>query len=100
MEFEIKIEFGLRPIKWARASGRGVNRGTGPPFDHTTFSPSGHYLYLDSSLGDPDSEAAIVKGPNINCFNNCPSKPCVVYHWHHMYARTDEQLGTLKLVAM
>ena len=77
-----------------------MNRGTGPPFDHTTFSPSGHYLYLDSSLGDPDSEAAIVKGPNINCYNNCPSKPCVVYHWHHMYARTDEQLGTLKLVAM
>ena len=36
-------------FEWERGNGS-VAPGTGPPFDHTTFGPEGHYLYIVSNL--------------------------------------------------
>jgi len=51
--FLIQGEDGFEPgdFQWQRGNGTTNNKGTGPPFDHTTFGPDGHYLYIPSELG-------------------------------------------------
>ena len=38
-------------LQWTWGNGTTQNAGTGPPFDHTLFSPEGHYLYIGSDKG-------------------------------------------------
>lgn len=44
---------------WQRGSGRTENSRTGPPFDHSLFDASGHYLYIDSSYSGEDKFAEL-----------------------------------------
>ncbi len=36
-------------FKWKSWSGSSSNGKTGPPFDHSTFGPQGHYLFIQVS---------------------------------------------------
>ncbi len=95
-DFTIIEEEG-KPIKWARATGRGVNRGTGPAFDHTHFGQHGHFMYLDSNLGDPTpDEYAILRGPDFSS----DSDGCSLTFYYHLYAHSNEHVGTLKVFSM
>ena len=44
-------------FEWSRGNGSTANHGTGPPYDHTIFSPSGHYLYIGSEEHEPSARA-------------------------------------------
>jgi hypothetical protein len=44
-------------FEWVRGNGSTTNHGTGPPFDHTIFSPSGHYLYIGSEAHETNAKA-------------------------------------------
>ena len=45
---------------WKRGSGRSGSSTTGPPFDHTDFSPTGHYAFIKSSEQNKDEVAHLV----------------------------------------
>jgi len=63
--FLIQGEDGYEPadFKWQRGNGTTNNKGTGPPFDHTQFSPSGHYLYIPSENGTIGDKAWLRSPP-------------------------------------
>ena len=44
-------------FEWSRGNGTTVNKHTGPPFDHTIFSPEGHYLFIASENHNPNDRA-------------------------------------------
>ena len=72
---------GAGDFRWERGNGSANSRGTGPPFDHTLFSPAGHYLYIPSLLGLPGDAArllspAVTAGPG--CALRDPATTCVV----------------------
>lgn len=48
---------------WVRESGPSLSHDTGPNSDHTTNSPYGHYLSLQSSLTDVEGQTAKVSSP-------------------------------------
>ena len=55
---------------------------TGPPFDHTTFRPTGHYLFIRSILGLPGDGAWLwsgVLGP--------ANRTCQMRFFSHMHGR-------------
>ena len=48
---------------WDRGAGYTKQNGTGPPFDHTTFSKIGHYLFINSTLHNVDEKAQLLTEP-------------------------------------
>ena len=48
-----------RGLQWDWGNGTTTNEGTGPPFDHTLFSPYGHYLYIGSEKGETGEQATL-----------------------------------------
>lgn len=44
-------------FQWSRGNGTTVNKQTGPPFDHTLFSPEGHYLFIASENQNSNERA-------------------------------------------
>ena len=70
-------------FQWSRGNGSTTNEGTGPPFDHTTFGPFGHYLYIASDQHDYN-ERALLSTPMIRIM----SADCHVRFFYHMHGRT------------
>ena len=66
-------------FKWLRGNGS-IIAGTGPPFDHTTFGPMGHYLYINSSLGNTHDIAWLTTPVLIPDHANCSVR--FYYHMH------------------
>jgi len=50
-------------LQWDWGNGTTTNEGTGPPFDHTLFSPYGHYLYIGSKKGEAGEQAKLWSPP-------------------------------------
>lgn len=46
-------------FEWSRGNGTTINKFTGPPFDHTTFEPEGHFLYIESSIQERGAKAIL-----------------------------------------
>lgn len=46
-------------FKFSIGNGTTINKFTGPPFDHTTFDPQGHYAFIASEKFDPHSRAVL-----------------------------------------
>ena len=44
---------------WKVGKGRSTYSSTGPPFDHTYFTPSGHYAYIRSNDQNRDEKARL-----------------------------------------
>jgi hypothetical protein len=60
-----------------------VTSTAGPPFDHTTFSKDGHYLFINSTLHNVDEKAHLVTQPLLG--EATASKACKISMWYHMY---------------
>ena len=56
------IEGSVQSLHWQRWSGETSNLHTGPAMDHTTFTTTGHYVFVNSSLmsSDPSEKAKLV----------------------------------------
>jgi hypothetical protein len=66
-------------------------KSTGPPFDHTIFSPSGHYLYIGSEEHEP-SASAFLTTPLLQPTTG--SGGCTFRMFYHMHGKG---LGKLTL---
>ena len=81
-------------FRWERGQGRTDNKGTGPPFDHTTWDNTGHYMYIDSSSTVEQGEKAELVSktfvPGYGTDNDCE-----IIFYYHMYG---PNVGTLELL--
>ena len=77
-------------FKWLRGAGRSQNLSTGPPFDHTTFNPTGNYAYILSSARTKDDVAVLVS-PH---FKVPEGTQCEMSMWYFMHGKG---VGTLSL---
>eukprot|EP00057_Strongylocentrotus_purpuratus_P018003 XP_011672477.1 PREDICTED: MAM and LDL-receptor class A domain-containing protein 1-like [Strongylocentrotus purpuratus] len=73
-------------IDWLRHSGSTGTQGTGPTFDHTTGTPSGWYMYIDSTLGSFGTRARLESSSidppeDFACFSL----------WYHMTCSSDSK---------
>ena len=76
-----ETEESLNGFNWSRGNGS-LQIGTGPPFDHTTFAPVGHYLYIASNLHEKN-EVAQIRTPLIHPV----SSGCNLRFYYHMHGR-------------
>ncbi|KAM9718846.1 MAM and LDL-receptor class A domain-containing protein 1 [Menidia menidia] len=74
---------------WLRAEGASPNPNTGPSVDHTTNSSHGHYVYVDSSVGEWGDTSFLIS----DVFQPSFRGHCLTF-WYHMYG---SHVGTLKL---
>lgn len=77
-------------FEWQRGNGSTINHGTGPPFDHTIFSPIGHYLYIGSEEHETQAKAYLttpLMQPTV-------AGDCTFRMFFHMHGRG---VGTLTL---
>ena len=81
---------------WKRGSGRSSNpSSTGPPFDHTYFSPNGHYAFIKSS-GQNKDEVAHLVSPAFQVSGGEESS-CEISIWYYMHG---EGIGELTVYMM
>ncbi|XP_047444387.1 MAM and LDL-receptor class A domain-containing protein 2 isoform X2 [Mugil cephalus] len=74
---------------WLRGSGASPNPNTGPSIDHTTNSTHGHYVYVDSSVGEWGDTSFLIS----DVFQPSTRGHCISF-WYHMYG---DRVGTLRL---
>ncbi|KAK7944582.1 hypothetical protein WMY93_000310 [Mugilogobius chulae] len=72
---------------WLRGTGSESN--TRPPVDHTTNSSSGHFVYVDSSVGQWGDQAFLIS----DVLQPSTRGHCITF-WYHMYG---DHVGTLRL---
>ena len=65
---------------WKRGSGRSLPSSTGPPFDHSYFSPNGHYAFIKSKQQNKDEVAHLVS-PALEITGD----PCTITVWYYMH---------------
>eukprot|EP00116_Pleurobrachia_bachei_P000447 sb/3460709/ len=75
---------------WTRFQGETASFGTGPQVDHTTLTPEGWYLYIETSSPRELGDRAIVRS---HWFGITGSN-CVLSIYYHMQGRT---IGALAL---
>ena len=73
-------------FEWKRGNGTTLAMGTGPPFDHTHFNPSGHYLYIESSEQTANDKAFLMS-PLLRT-DESYSDGCRVRLFYHMHGRS------------
>ncbi|KAH3887722.1 hypothetical protein DPMN_011741 [Dreissena polymorpha] len=76
-------------LDWTRHQGPTSTINTGPPADHTTGSPSGYYLYIESSIQHSPGDAA-----RLTFSLPVPTGDCAIRFWYYMYG-TD--IGSLNV---
>ena len=81
-------------LQWQRKKGRTSNKGTGPPFDHTTFDNTGHYLFIDSSQVVQEGEKAELISTTFEAGYGTDND-CEIIFYYHMYG---PNVGTLELL--
>lgn len=64
--------------------------GTGPPYDHTYGSSSGHYAYIETSGKRPNYRAQLVSPP----IKGLAYRSKCMQFWYHMYGKT---IGSLNI---
>lgn len=74
---------------WLRGRGASQNPNTGPSVDHTTNSSHGHYVYVDSSVGQWGDQSFLIS----EVFQPSTRGHCITF-WYHM---NGSHVGTLKL---
>ncbi|KAM9349890.1 apical endosomal glycoprotein [Symphorus nematophorus] len=80
---------GVDQEDWLRGRGASQNPNTGPSVDHTTNSPYGYYLYVDSSVGEWGSTSFLIS----DVFQPSTRGHCLTF-WYHMYS---DHVGTLRV---
>lgn len=74
---------------WLRGRGASPNPNTGPSVDHTTNSTHGHYIYVDSSVGEWGDMSFLIS----DVFHPSTRGHCLTF-WYHMYG---DHVGSLKV---
>uniref|UniRef100_A0AAQ5YK66 MAM domain-containing protein n=1 Tax=Amphiprion ocellaris TaxID=80972 RepID=A0AAQ5YK66_AMPOC len=74
---------------WLRGAGASPNPNTGPSVDHTTNSSRGHYVYVDSSVGEWGDTFYLIS----DVLQPSTRGHCLTF-WYHM---SGDHVGTLKL---
>ncbi|XP_014854147.1 PREDICTED: MAM and LDL-receptor class A domain-containing protein 2-like [Poecilia mexicana] len=74
---------------WLLGAGASPNPNTGPTVDHTTNSSNGHYIYVDSSVGEWGDTSYLVS----DVFQPSSRGHCLTF-WYHMYG---SHIGTLNV---
>ncbi|XP_075339459.1 MAM and LDL-receptor class A domain-containing protein 1 [Odontesthes bonariensis] len=74
---------------WLRGGGASPNPNTGPSVDHTTNSTHGHYVYVDSSVGEWGDTSFLIS----DVFQPSSRGHCLTF-WYHMFGN---HVGTLKV---
>ncbi|XP_078791082.1 MAM and LDL-receptor class A domain-containing protein 1 isoform X3 [Oryzias latipes] len=74
---------------WLRGAGASPNPHTGPTVDHTTNSIHGHYVYVDSSVGEWGDMSFLIS----DVFQPSTRGHCLTF-WYHMYGSS---VGTLRV---
>ncbi|XP_058498690.1 MAM and LDL-receptor class A domain-containing protein 2 isoform X1 [Solea solea] len=74
---------------WLRGTGASTIPNAGPSTDHTTNSTHGHYLYVDSSVGEWGDMSFLVS----EVFQPSTRGHCLTF-WYHMYGN---HVGTLRV---
>ena len=70
-------------FQWSRGNGS-LSSSTGPPFDHTTFSQLGHYLYIAADQQEVGEVAWLVT-PYLR--PTTASDDCYTRWFYHMHGR-------------
>ncbi|XP_046355169.2 collagen alpha-1(XXVII) chain-like [Haliotis rufescens] len=78
-------------LDWTMNKGGTPSVGTGPSNDHTLENANGHYIYLETSAGIPNSAAAYRSSPLGTNHHFC------LTFWYHMYGQT---VGSLQVKIM
>jgi len=89
---QMTIEPSLSGFTWQRASGSTPSEDTGPDFDHTTFTSTGHYMYTEATEFQP-GEIAKLRLPSLNYTSKPEGAVCLTF-WYHMFG---EHIGTLNV---
>ena len=85
----LKVEYFLTSLylsqdfQWSRGNGS-ITASTGPPFDHTLFSPQGHYLYIAAERQEV-GEVAWLVSPYLA--PTTASDDCYTRWFYHMHGR-------------
>ncbi|XP_041467171.1 MAM and LDL-receptor class A domain-containing protein 1-like [Lytechinus variegatus] len=72
---------------WTRHKGHTGTSDTGPPFDHTTGTVDGYYMYIETS-GQSDFNKARISTPMVQ-----PAASQCVLFWYHMYGLSIDTLN-------
>ncbi|XP_067041821.1 uncharacterized protein [Acropora muricata] len=73
---------------WQIASGFTLTKGTAPPFDHTTFSFTGRYMFIESSVDKINVSAILASGMIHRGEITC------IQFWHYMKG---QDISSLKI---
>ncbi|CAF3694948.1 unnamed protein product, partial [Didymodactylos carnosus] len=75
---------------WIRAQKETLSSNTGPSADHTTQSPNGYYLYIETSSPQAEGQKARIISPKYPA----SSSLCLKF-WYHMYG---DNIGALNVL--
>lgn len=75
---------------WTIGNNGTTSVGTGPPFDHTYQSSTGHYAYIETSGRQPNNRAVLLS-PMVT--SAVTTTKCMQF-WYHMYGKT---IGSLNI---
>ncbi|CAF0741635.1 unnamed protein product, partial [Brachionus calyciflorus] len=67
---------------WIRKNNGTDSGGTGPSYDHTTFSQNGHYIYIEASSPQTTGQKARLISPTYSRTNS--EGDCFKF-WYHLY---------------
>ena len=79
--FGIFVHDNTSDFQWSVGKGTTVNQHTGPPFDHTTHTLDGHYLFIASERQQADERAIIAT----NFLKPSKGKNCHVRFFVHLH---------------
>ena len=75
---------------WKRQAGGTPSGGTGPTYDHTLGTGSGHFVYIESSRPQHPGDKARLLGPIFRPSSQAPY--CQMKFFYHMYGQTSGSL--------
>ncbi|CAF1067818.1 unnamed protein product, partial [Brachionus calyciflorus] len=81
-------------FNWTRKNGSKTTNGTGPSFDHTTFTNSGYYMNIESSSPRREGDNAILVSPS---YSYSVSATRCIQIWYHAYGSDVGTLNVFKL---
>lgn len=88
----------LDDFDWTRISGKTPTSGTGPKTDHTTLTPQGHYLFIESSAPQRHGDKAKLLSP---VFNPGQMEGICFDFYYHMFGPSDPaEVGILDLLVV
>ncbi|CAF0808194.1 unnamed protein product, partial [Brachionus calyciflorus] len=84
----------LAKFEWTRHKGSTETSFTGPSYDHTTLTPNGYYMYIESSYPRVKNDNAVLMSPT---YKLTTSGTRCIELWYHAYGTDVGALNIYKL---